>query len=123
MQALAATRLDNRMPLWEGVVLAGALLTLRQATSPVASALTPWRVSPPLRDVAWHHLPTPPYALAELARIMRFRPGTLRARLAAGEVLTAQVADLDDAIAVPLWQLILVVSIAVSAGLESYPLR
>lgn len=110
MLALAETRRDDRLPLWEGVVLAGALLALRQATSPVASVLTPWRVSPPLRDVAWHHLPSPPYALAELARIMRFRPGTLRARLAAGAELTAQVADLDAAIAVPLWQLILVVS-------------
>ena len=117
MRSLAETRTDPLLPLWEGVVLAGALLALRKATGPVASALTPWRVSPSLREFVWNRLPCPPYALAELARVMRFRPGTLRAHLAAGTTLVAQVADLEAAVAVPIWQLVLVAPIALVVGL------
>jgi hypothetical protein len=65
MAALVLTQVDPRLPLWEGVVLAGALLALHRVTGPIRSTLTPWRVSRPLRRLTWDWLPTPSYPLAE----------------------------------------------------------
>lgn len=104
---------DTVMPLWEGVVLAGALRSLRAR----ATAVT-WRWSkrtapfPPALAALVAALPPAPSSLQARAAVMRFRPGTLRTHLATDAALQEEIAAVEDAAEVPVWLQVIVAPLA-----------
>lgn len=102
--ALAAAedgKRDAALPLWEAVVVASALYALRRRAA--SAAWAPWRPYPAALAALVARLPRAPGGLAARGAVMNFRPGTLRARLAADAALRAQVEAAAEVAAVPLW--------------------
>jgi hypothetical protein len=106
----AGTDGGGALPLWEAVVLSGALRTLAWRARVVA--WLPFHPFPPAATALIASLPVPPTNLAARAAVMRFRPRTLRMHLAGDEALRAQVLEAGQASAVPLWLKVLVAPLA-----------
>ncbi len=95
----AALPNDDRLPLWECVVLAGAISALKSRRA--QAKRTPWRRSgvygggggdsARLLAALLDELPEPPPALVARGALLTFQPGLLRVRLAQGERLEREV--------------------------------
>lgn len=100
-----------RLPLWEAVVLAGALRALAWR-----GRVAYWSPAAPFPHATCAgllaSLPAPPSNLAARAAVLRFRPGTLRAHLAADAALQQEVRQAVAVAAVPLWLKVLVAPLA-----------
>lgn len=97
-------------PLWEAVVLAGALRSLRKSAS--AAEWSRRRLYPTSLIPLIKALPRAPGSLESRAAVMQFRPGTLRSRIATDYALVAEVAAVEAASAVPMWLQVAVAPVA-----------